>query len=51
MDIDMVKSRETNILRLTNCRRNAKKRDFEGIHDRFLRDHEFRNRLIENRRD
>ena len=28
-----------------------KKRDFQGIHDRFLRDQEFRIRLIENHRD
>ena len=24
---------------------------FQGIHDRFLRDQEFRNRMIENHRD
>ena len=28
-----------------------KKRQFQGIHDRFLRDHEFRTRLIEHHRD
>ena len=27
------------------------KRDFKGIHDRFLRDHVFRERMIENNRD
>ena len=27
------------------------KRDFKGIHDRFLRDHVFRERMIENSRD
>ena len=38
MDIDMVKSR-------------GKKKYFQGIHDRFIRDPEFRNRMIENNRD
>ena len=28
-----------------------KKKDFQGIHDRFLRDQEFRIRMIENHRD
>ena len=27
------------------------KRQFKGIHDRFLRDHVFRERMIENNRD
>ena len=27
------------------------KRDYKGIHDRFLRDHVFRERMIENDRD
>ena len=50
MDIDMVESRETNnIVRLTNWRRNAKSK-FQGVHDRFLRDQEFRIRMIENHR-
>ena len=52
MATDMGKSQETNnIIWLTNCRRNAKKRDFQGIHDRFLRVHEFRIRMIEHNRD
>ena len=51
MDIDMVKSRETrNTLRLTNWRKDARKY-FHGIHDRFIRDPEFRSRMIENHRD
>ena len=28
-----------------------KKKYFQGIHDRFIRDPEFRNRMIENHRD
>ena len=51
LDIDMVKSRETrNTIRLTNWGR-CKKKYFHGIHDRFLRDPGFRNRMIENHRD
>ena len=45
------KNQETkNILRLTNQRRNEK-RDFQGIHDRFTRDPQFRVLMIENHRD
>ena len=52
MATDMGKSHETkNIIWLTNWRRNAKKKKFQGIHDRFLRDHEIRIRLIEHHRD
>ena len=32
-------------------KKKCKKRDFQGIHDRFIRDQEFRSRMIENRRD
>ena len=34
-----------------NLKKRCKKRDYQGIHDRFLRDHVFRGRMIENRRD
>ena len=50
-DIDMVKSRETgNTTSPTNSRKKCKK-FFQGIHDRFVRDETFRNRMIENGRD
>ena len=32
-------------------KKKCKKKDFQGIHDRFIRDQEFRNRKIENHRD
>ena len=32
-------------------KKKCEKRDFQGIHDRFLRDQEFRIRMIENHRD
>ena len=32
-------------------KKKCKKRDFQGIHDRFIRDHVFRERMIENHRD
>ena len=32
-------------------KKKCKKRQFQGIHDPFLRDHEFRIRMIENHRD
>ena len=34
-----------------NLKKRFIKRDFTGIHDRFLRDHVFRERLLENNRD
>ena len=34
-----------------NLKKRCKKRDNKGIHDRFLRDHVFRERMIENKRD
>ena len=32
-------------------KKKCKKKKFQGIHDRFLLDHDFRARLIENNRD
>ena len=40
MDTDMGKSQDTKNIWLTNRKRNAK-REFQGIHDRFLRYQEF----------
>ena len=34
-----------------NLKKRCKKRHYEGIHDRFLRDDVFRRRMIENNRD
>ena len=34
-----------------NLQKRCIKRDYKGIHDRFLRDHIFRGRMIENSRD
>ena len=34
-----------------NLKKRCIKRDYQGIHDRFLRDHVFRVRMIENNRD
>ena len=34
-----------------NLKKRCIKRQFKGIHDRFLRDHVFRSRMIENKRD
>ena len=53
MDIDMVKSRETRNKYFTanQLKKRCKKKYFQGIHDRFIRDSEFRNRMIENHRD
>ena len=34
-----------------NLKKRCIKRDYKGIHDRFLRDHVFRGRMIENSRD
>ena len=34
-----------------NLKKRCIKRQFKGIHDRFLRDHVFRERTIENKRD
>ena len=54
MYIDMVKRWETKNIRAANkLKKKCKKRkeDFQEIHDRFMRDPEFRNRMIENHRD
>ena len=52
MDIDMVKSRETReYFTAHQLKKKCKKIDFQGIHDRFLRDQEFRIRMIGNHRD
>ena len=32
-------------------KKKCKKKKFQGIHDRFLRDHEFRVRMIQHNRD
>ena len=32
-------------------KKKSKKKQFQGIHDRFLRDHEFRIRMVEHHRD
>ena len=34
-----------------NLKKKCKKRQFQGIHDRFIRDHEVRIRMIEHHRD
>ena len=36
---------------LHNLKKRCIKRQFTGIHDRFLRDHVFRERMLENNRD
>ena len=47
----ILKKQETkNIICLTNWRRNAKIKKFQGIHHEFLRYHEFRVQLIEHNR-
>ena len=52
MDTDMGKSQETkNIVWPTKLKKKCKKRQFQGIHDRFLRDYEFRIRMIGHHRD
>ena len=52
MATDMGKSQETKKNYLANqLKKKRKKKKFQGIHDRFLRDHEFRIRMIEHHRD
>ena len=34
-----------------NLKKRCKKRDYQGIHDRLLRDHVFRERMIQHNRD
>ena len=46
------KSWETREYHTANqLKKKCKKKYFQGIHDRFIRDPEFRNRMIENNRD
>ena len=49
MDTDMGKSQETEYYLANKLKKKFKKSDFQGIHDRFLRDQEFRIRMIEHR--
>ena len=44
-------SRKQRISSAHNLKMRCKKRDNKGIHDLFLRDHVFRERIIENNRD
>ena len=43
------KTKKNNLVH--NLKKRCKIRDYKGIHDRFLRDHVFRERMIENQRD
>ena len=52
MDIDMVKKPGDKEYHTTNqLKKRCKNKYFQGNHDRFIRDPEFRNRMIENNRD
>ena len=51
MATDMGKSQETEYYLANQLKKTCKKKKFQGIHDRFLRDHEFRVRMIEHHRD
>ena len=51
MATDMGGSQETKNILANQLKNKCKKRQFLGIHDRFLRDHEFRIRMIEHHRD
>ena len=53
MDIDMVKKLGDKEYYLSNQlkKKKWKKKKFQGIHDRFIRDQELLNRMIENHRD
>ena len=42
---------EKEFLTANQMKERCKKKCFQGIHDRFIRDPEFRNRMIENNRD
>ena len=51
-DTDMVKKPgDREYLSANQLKKKCKKKFFQGIHDRFKRDPEFRNRMIENNRD
>ena len=43
--------KKKNIIWSHNSKKRCKKRDYKGIHDRFLRDHVFRERMIQHNRD
>ena len=45
------KSRDTEYYTANQLKKKCKKRDFQGIHDLFLRDRKIRIRMIENHRD
>ena len=45
------KPRDKEYYTADQLKKKCKKKDFQGIHDRFIRDQEFRNRMIENHRD
>ena len=48
----MGKSQETkNIILANQLKKRCKKKEYQGIHVRFLRDHAFRVRMIDNNRD
>ena len=53
VDIDMVKKKlgDKEYHTANQLKKRCKKKYFQGIHDRFIRDPEFRNRMIENHRD
>ena len=51
MATDMGKSQETEYYLANQLKKKCEKKKFQGIHDRFLRDHEFRVRMIEHNRD
>ena len=52
MDIDMVKKPGDREYHTANqLKKRCRKKCFQGIHDRFIPDPEFRNRMIENHRD
>ena len=47
----MGKSHEKKYYLANQLKKKCKKKKFQGIHDRFLLDHAFRVRMIENNRD
>ena len=51
MATDMGKLKETENHLVHNLKKRCIKKHFNGIHDRFLRDHVFRERMIEHDRD
>ena len=48
---DVGKSQETEYYLANQLKKKCKKKEFQGIHDRFLLDNAFRVRMIENNRD